>query len=67
MYGFGLDLYSEQGVELLYSTVGKIESRAYGINSAQSKLKFIMETHLLQISPYVIADVHRGRKRKQEQ
>ena len=47
----GLGLLGEQGVEASHQCISKFESRAYGIKSEVQRIKFVLETNLLQIAP----------------
>ncbi|GFO32847.1 hypothetical protein PoB_005935200 [Plakobranchus ocellatus] len=50
-FGFGAGLLGEQGTEASHQSISKITTRALGINDGLEKLKFIMSTHLLAVSP----------------
>ena len=48
---FGLGLLGEQGTESTHQAIGKLQVRARGINDCVKKMKFVMDTHLLQVAP----------------
>ena len=52
-YGAGLGLLGEQGVEASHQTISKISARSLGINNEVEKLRFIMNTHILDASPSI--------------
>ena len=49
LYGLGLGCHGEQGGEFVHSTVNSTERRAAGFKNEMSQLKFIMDTHLVQV------------------
>ena len=50
-WGFGMGLHGEQGVELMHSSIKKLENQAQGTRLAEDKFKVIMKSHLAQVSP----------------
>ena len=48
---FGLGLLGEQGVEASHQSLSKFERRASGIKSEVQRIKFVLETNLLQVAP----------------
>ena len=50
---FGLGFLGEQGTENSHQAIKKLEKRACGITNDVEKLRFIMNTHLLHVSPVV--------------
>ena len=64
-YGFGMGLLGEQGTENSHQTISKIEQRAVSIVNELDKLKFIMTTHYLGVSPMLQSiKISDDRKRK---
>jgi hypothetical protein len=50
-YRFGLGMHGEQGIEMLHSTVARLEKRSCGIKNEGLKMKHMMESVLLQTAP----------------
>ncbi|GFN85156.1 amine oxidase, partial [Plakobranchus ocellatus] len=50
-WGFGMGMHGEQGVELVHSSIKKLEHQALGMRRAEDKLKVIMKSHLTQVCP----------------
>ena len=48
---FGLGLLGEQGTEMCHQTIKILEKRAEGIKNKLKKMKFIMNSQLLQVNP----------------
>ena len=53
-FPFGLGLLGEQGTECSHQAISKLETRANGIPNQIEKLRFILKSHLLQISPRLL-------------
>ena len=50
-FGFGFGLLSEQGGELLHASMVRFSTRASGIRNDIKRMKSIVESHHIQISP----------------
>lgn len=50
-FGFGFGLLSEQGGELLHASMVRFSARASGIRNNIKRMKSIVESHHIQISP----------------
>ena len=48
---FGLGFLGEQGTEMCHQTIKILEKRAEGIKNKLKKMKFIMNSQLLQVNP----------------
>ncbi|GFN74404.1 hypothetical protein PoB_000091000 [Plakobranchus ocellatus] len=65
-WGFGMGMHGEQGVELVHSSIKKLEHQTLGMWRAEDKLKVMMKSHLTQVCPtlhYLLPSaVKRGNK-----
>ena len=62
-YPFGMGLFSEQGAESLHAHVRTLEIRCHGIPNEEKKMKSVMQKHLYQVSPSLIALFPKVKKR----
>ena len=65
-WGFGMGLHGEQGVELMHSSIKKLENQAQGTRLAEDRLKVIMKSHLTQVSPTLHCLLPGAVKRKEK-
>ena len=64
-HGYALGRAGEQGTESSHQTISRIEKRATAIINKHEKLKFIMTTQLLNVSP-VLRNLKEKKKRKRK-
>ncbi|GFN92698.1 hypothetical protein PoB_001920400 [Plakobranchus ocellatus] len=50
-WGFGMGLHGEQGLELVHSSIKKIENQAQGLRRQEDQLEVVLRSHLTQVSP----------------
>ena len=57
-----MGLFSEQGAESLHAHVRILEIRCYGVPNEEKKMKSVMQKHLYQVSPSLIALFPKAKK-----
>ena len=49
-YSIGMAFHGEQGGEMLHSTISKVEKRAAGMRKETERIRFLMESSIVQTS-----------------
>ena len=62
-WGFGMGLHGEQGVELVHSSIKKLENQSLGTKREEDRLKIVMKSHQAQVSP-TLHSLHPSSKRQ---